>query len=71
MESASRWTVSHTVVSVTRVTVVHSVTNRENCSIHVAAWLANMVGAKSQTLEMPTATVNVATLGNSVMQVGL
>lgn len=71
MESASHWTLSLTAVSVRRVTAVPCVTNRGSCSTPAVACPANTVAARSQTREMPTVTVKVATLGNFVMQVGL
>lgn len=71
MESASHWTVSHTAASVWRVTAVPCVTNKESFSTPAAGWPANMDAAKSQTQEMPTVTVKVATLGNFVTQVSL
>lgn len=71
MESASPWTVSHTGVSVWRVTVAPSVTSRESCSILAVACPVNMAAARSQTQEMPFVIVKVATLENFVMQVGL
>lgn len=71
MESASHWTISHTAASVWRVTVVLCVTSRGNCSTPAAAWPANTAAARSLTQEMPTVTVRVDTLENSVTQVGL
>lgn len=71
MESASHWTPSRTAASVLRVTVVPYVTNKGSCSTPADACPANMAAARSQIQEMPFVTVKVATLGNSVMQVGL
>lgn len=70
MENASHWTLSRTAASATRVIVVPSATKRRSCSTPVDTWPANTVAARSQTQEMPTVTVKVATPGNSVTQVG-
>lgn len=71
MGSASHWTPSHTAVSVTRVTAVHSATNRGSSSIPVGACHANTVAVRSQTRATPTVTVKVVTLVNCVTQVGV
>lgn len=71
MESASHWTLSRTAASVQRVTAVPCAINRGSCSTPADACLASMGAARSQTQEMPTVTVKMATLGNFVMQVGL
>lgn len=71
MESASHWTLSRTAVSVWRVTAAPCVTSRGSCSTPAVACPANTAAARSQTQETPTVTVKVATLGNSVTQVGL
>lgn len=71
MESASHWTLSRTAASVWTVTAVPYVTNMGSCSTLAVACPVNMGAARSQTQEMPTVIVKVATLGNFVMQVGL
>lgn len=71
MESASHWTLSRIAASVRRVTAVPCVTNMGSCSTPAVACPANTAAARSQTQEMPTVTVKVATLGNFVTQVGL
>lgn len=70
MESASHWMLSRTAASVWRVTAGPCVTNRASSSTPADACPANTAAARSRTRGTPTVTAKVATLENSVTQVG-
>lgn len=70
MENASLWILSHTAVSVQRVTAEPCVINKGSCLTPAVTCPANMVAARSQTQEMHTVTVKVAIPENFVTQVG-